>query len=336
MSDFGNFIDTVTQNRLLPKVTDNILDGNVLLMRLLSNRRTASGSELLVPIKYQASTTGGSYSGFDTFTTSQDNTRVNATFTPRQTYQNVTLSGIQLGVNSGPEKVLDLMATELNSAADDMADNLGSQLYSDGTTNSNKYMTGLQAAVDDGNSVATYAGLSRSTYTTWVSNLDSSSNTITLLEMAASFDAAQHGNDAPTIGVTTPAIWTRIESLLQASMVYNNPSAPRGRVTRNGVETGGFTGTAGFEAIFFRGRPIVADEKCTSGYFYFLNEKHMWIYTWPFPKEFGYISKPNYNGFAWTGWKKSMNQDAAAGQLLFYGQLVTDSCRSHSFMTGKS
>mgnify|MGYP001589209638 CR=1 FL=1 len=66
-SSFGNIIDTVTAEYLEPKVTDNILAGNVLLMRMLKAPKSAkawgdiSGSRMFVPIKYQSSTSGGWY-----------------------------------------------------------------------------------------------------------------------------------------------------------------------------------------------------------------------------------------------------------------------------------
>lgn len=344
MSAFGDFIDTVTHDRIIPKVTDNILAGNVLLMRWLGENKPAtawgktSGSELKIPIKYQASTSGGWYAGFDTFTTSQMNTRTMATFTPKQLYWSIPLSGIQVGVNTGTEKILDLLATEMNSVSDDMADSLGTGLYSDGTGTSSKQLTGLDAAVDDG-TTATYAGLSRTTYTTWVSNADTSSNAISRAELAASFDAAMIGSDSPTIGVTTPAIWGTIEGLAMGTISFNNPMPGLGReygtVNRAGV-TRGQGGELGFTALFFRGVPIIADEKCTSGRFYWLNEKHIGLTTWPYPNFPGYVSKPNYNGFCFTGLKVPTNQDASVGQLLFYGQLVTDACRTHSYMTSKS
>jgi hypothetical protein len=344
-SAFGNIVTTVTQDYIVPKVTDNVTGGNVLLMRFLGARKAAkawgqiSGEQLKVPIKYQASTTGGWYSQYDTFDTSQDNTRVLAEFNPSQLYWSVVVSGIQQAVNKGPQQVLDLLTVEMDSVATDMADTLGTGLYSDGTGTSNKQLTGLDAAVDDGNGTATYANLARGTYTTWVSDLDSSSNSITRAEMGASFDAATIGSDHPTLGVTTPAIWTTIEGLAMGTISFNNPlpglAKQYGTMTKAGVKKG-VTGELGFTSLFFRGIPIIADEKCTSGRFYFLNENHMGLATWAYPDFPGYVTKGNYNGFCWTGLKIPTNQDATVGQFLFYGELVTNAVRTHAYMTGKS
>lgn len=343
---FGNIVTTITQDRIVPKVTDNVLTGNVLAMRFLNNQKPAtswgqvvSGDQLKVPIKYQSTTSGGWYRAWDTFSTTQMNTRVLADFDPHQLYYSVVVNGRQLSANMGPEKVLDLVQVEMQSVSDDMADTFGTGLYSDGTGTSNKQLTGLDAAVDDGNGTATYAGLARGTYTTWVSDLDSSSNAITRAELAASFDAATIGQDHPTLGVTTPAIWTTIEGLAIGTINFNNPLPGLGReygtVTRAGVRRGQ-TGELGFTALFFRGIPIISDEKCTSGRFYFLNEKHIGLARWQYPNLPGYVTKPNYNGFCWTGFKVPTNQDAVVGQLLYYGELVTDAVRTHSYMTNKT
>lgn len=69
MSDFGNIIDTITQDYLVPQITDNVSTGSALLMRMLNGRKDAkawgsvSSPQILVPIKYVASTVGGWYSG---------------------------------------------------------------------------------------------------------------------------------------------------------------------------------------------------------------------------------------------------------------------------------
>jgi hypothetical protein len=345
VSDFGEIVDTITNEYLVPGVTDNVLGGNVLLMRMLQGQKPGkawgdvSGSQIVVPIKYQVSTSGGWYSGFDPFTTTQINTRTTAIFTPKQLYFNVGASGIQVAVNKGAQGVLDFLATEMKSVADDMTDILGTGLYSDGTGTSNKQLTGLDAMVDDGATTTTYAGLLRATYTTWVSNLDDSSNAITRPELGASLDAATVGSDHPTIGITTPAIWTTIEGLAMGTLTFNNPmpglSKEYGTMTKAGVQKGQ-SGELGYTSLFFRGIPIVSDAKCTAARFYWLNENHLGFAMWPYPDFPGYVTKSNYNGFCWTGLKLPTNQDAAVGQFLFYTQLVTDSCRSHSYMTGKS
>lgn len=346
VSEFGAIVDTVTYNYIVPKVCDNVLGGNVLAMMFLKNQKPAtswgtevSGSSIGIPIKYQKSTSGGWYKGFDTFATDQKNTRVLASFSPKQLYWTVGASGIQLGVNTGTQKILDFLSTEMSSVADDMVDTFGDGLYSDGTGTSNKQLTGLDAAVDDGNGTVTYGGLLRSTYTTWVSNLDSSSNSITRAELAASFDAATIGSDVPDIGITTPTIWATIEGLAMGTISFNNPLPGLGKeygtLTRNGIVRGQ-GGELGFTTLYFRGRPIVADEKCTSGRFYWLNLKHLGLARWPYPTLPGYQTKANYNGFCFTGLKVPTNQDAAVGQFLYYGELVSDSCRTSSYMTNKS
>lgn len=342
MSDFGNIVDTVTQDYLVPQITDNVSTGSPLLMRFLQGRKDAkawgnvNGPQVLVPIKYVASTVGGWYSGFDTFSTNQVNTRVNATFKPKQLYFTVGASGIQIGVNKGPQATLDFLTTEMGSVATDMWETLATGLYSDGTGTSSKQLDGLRTAVV---SSGTYAGLAPGTYTTWVSDLDSSSNAITLAEVAASFEAATIGASHPTIMVTTPAIFVTIEGLCMGTISFNNPvpgvSRQVGTLTREGVKAG-VTGEAGFTALSFRGVPIISDEKCPSGYFYLLNEDKMGLAMWPYPDFPGYVTKPNYNGFCWTGLKVPTNQDASVGQFLFYTQLVTNERRAHSYMTGKT
>ena len=332
---FSSFVTSVTQDKYIPKVVDNVLNGNVLTMRFLSNPRPwGSGHLLRVPIKYQSSSAGGSYSGFDSFSTSQQNTRTWATFDPKQNYFSVVLSGIQRAVNKGDAAVLDLLATEMSSVSDDMADGLGDQMYSDGSGNSYKDIQGLAAIINDGSDTATYGGLSRSTYTTWLSDEDSDTEAITLADLRASYDAATHGTDHPTIIVTTPAIWTTFEGLLSATINYHSQVQGYPKMTRFGIKRDagtGQTGDVGFDTLFFRGIPFVADEKCTSGLVWLINEKHLW---------FASLAHPDFpvreKGFAWTGLQRPTNQDASVGQFLLYGNLVADSCRTHAYQKTKS
>jgi len=164
MPTFGNVVTTITQDTIVPKVVDIILNGNVLTMRMLPQARTISGETYKIPVKYQKSTAGGWYQLWDPFATNQTSVRVKAEYRMRQQYQTASIAGAQAAGNAGDAKVLDLIRTEMESVAEDMVDTWGTGLYSDGTGSGNLQLIGLDAAVDDGAGTGTYAGLLRTTY----------------------------------------------------------------------------------------------------------------------------------------------------------------------------
>jgi len=72
---FDDYIQTITQDQIVPKIVDTVLAGNVIALRFLSNGKPWSGETLKVPFKYQKSSSGGAFDGFDTFNTTKYNTR---------------------------------------------------------------------------------------------------------------------------------------------------------------------------------------------------------------------------------------------------------------------
>jgi len=327
---FSDFVTTTTHDVIIPKVTDNILSGNVLLMRLFKMARPwTGGHQMEIPIKFQRATGLGSYSGFDPFATGQTNERVLASVTHRSYYASVTLTGDQEAVNQGDAKILDLLTTEISSKADDLKDTMGTDAYGDGTGNGGKVLTGLDAIVDDGTGTATFEGLARATYTTWVSTQTAQVGALQLSNLAADFDAAQIGDDAPDLIVTTPGIFSIYEALLTPTVQHQLSFTGYDMMTANGISKGGTAAGTGFRSLYFRGVPFVADEKCTSGRLYMLNTKHLYMSTLKHPRH-----KEIKAGFAWTGLKEPTNQDAVIGQLLWKGNMWADSCRTHSVRTG--
>lgn len=329
MPALSEFVTTVTQERLLPKVIDNIFTGNVLTMRLLKNAQLwRGGVSIDIPVELTKRTTVGSYSGFDTFNVSQENVRQKAVFSPSQLYASVSISGIQRAVNQGDAAVIDLITTELDYTARLIRDEMGTQIYGDGTGNSGKDILGLIAAVDDGTNVAVYGGISRTTYPNWRATLTAQTGDFTLANLAADFNAAQVGNEAPTLIITTPAVFNIYEALLTPT-VSHQFSMNDFRLTADGiVRVGGtFAANQGFRALSFRGVPVVADEKCPDGNLFVLNENHLSFYVLP------QVEREIKLGFGWTGWKEPVNQDAITGQLLWYGQLITDGPRYHARRT---
>ena len=331
----SNFVTSVTKQMFLPTVVENFYVGNPLFMRLMGRRKSwSSGWQMKIPTEIAGRTQLGSYSGADVFGTAQEDVRQQFTINPSQYYANLTITGIQAAANRGKEAIVDLLTEEFRSVGRGLNDYMGTDLYLDGTGNSNKALTGLVAQVDDGTNVATFQGLSRTTYPTLKSTLNAQGGALALSNLATDFDGAQVGYDQPTLGVTTPAVFSIIEALYTATSRYQLvQQVGRVKVSAAGVmpEAAGVSGNVGFTGIMFRGMPIVLDDKCTAGNLYMLNENYLDFYEMP--------PDPNFvggtrDGFGWTGWKKPTNQDVIVSQLIWYGQLVGTQPRKNSRRTG--
>lgn len=154
MPALSAIVSSITQDRFIPKAVDNVLNGNVLTMRLMRNSRTwRGGVSIEQPVHLSDITAVGSYSGFDTLSTTQENTRQRASFTPSQVYVAIPISGIQKAANQGDAAVLDLVATEVEWRTKRLKDEMGTEMYTDGTGNLSKDILGLVAAVDDATNV---------------------------------------------------------------------------------------------------------------------------------------------------------------------------------------
>ena len=160
---------------------------------------------------------------------------------------------------------------------------------------------------------ATWQGLSRNTYTNLRSTLTAQSGALGFANLATDFDAAQRGSDSQTLVITTPAVFSIIERLVTPTVNVNY-----GQVLPVGSPTGQTEGAGtrvhyGVNSLYYRGVPIIADEKCTAGNIFTLNENHLNLYQLDYTGEMVEASK---EGFAWTGWKKSQNQNAIVGFYL--------------------
>ena len=331
MPALGNFVTSVTREKFLPAVVDNVFDGIPLFMRLIGKARPWSGGyRLNLPTEVTARTAGGSFSGFDTLSTNQENVRANFTVDPSEYYWTVALSGIQKALNKGPEAVVDLLAAEFEGASRALRNSLAEDLFGDGTGNSSKALNGLVYQVDDATNVTTFQGLSRNTYTNLRATLTAQSGALSFTNLATDYDASQVGSDSPTLGVTTPAVWSIIERLTTPTQNMEIGKAYP-RLAPAGAEAPGIALNYGATFITYRGVPIISDDQCTAANLFLLNENHLFLYLIDQDPLFAESSK---EGFSWTGWKKSSNQNAIVSQLLFAGQLVGDSPRTMSRRTG--
>jgi hypothetical protein len=336
---FDNVVDTLTLEEIVPRVVDTVLRGNVFATKMLSKTKRFGAATMDFPIKYQVGTAIQSFLGFDALPTSFTDTRVLMKYNPRFSAANVALAGTDIAANNTAAKVLDLTEVEMISRAQDLADGIGNMLWGTGTGNSNKDFLGLGAIVDNGNTVATIGGLSRSTYTTLQSTVTSAS-TLSLATMRTLYNAIADATVVPTRSYTDYPTWALYEQLLQ----------PQEKIYKEVNIVPNYKGYEGFSGLMYAGLEVVPDRKATSGYFYMLNENYLDFYgldvaldAYEGAKKVEVASKlftgNSYNevsnlGFYWTGFIKSNTQFAWNSFIILGGNLCTDNPRRHGVLTG--
>jgi len=318
---------------------DTFLNSNVFATRQIGAAKRWSGERMKFPIKWKGNITGTSFAGYDTFSTAATDNRVNLEFVPKFYQITVTVPLDEVWVNNTDEKVMDLIGVEVVGSAQDMASDIGTIFYADGTGNGSKDFLGLEAIVDDGGDVATYGTLSRSTYTTIQGTDTASSGTITLAKMSTLYNAASSGSQHPTCGFTTEAVFALYESLLQPQERIAKDVAMIKRQGNMGKEGTGFQGGTGFTGLFFKGFPVLADEKCSAGELYFINENFVDFFALDpskaskaglaeaIPYKSVDIRGNDYSdmpglGFCWSGWVKPTNSASIVGHVYLGGELI--------------
>ena len=106
----------------------------------------------------------------------------------------------------------------------------------------------------------------------------------------------------------------------------------------------GLVGGTGFTALDYNGKPVLQDEKCTSGVLFALNENYLDWYALPFVNAtpVSYKSQIKGNdyqaplglGFSWSDWIIPSNAGAVVGHIYFGGQFITTNPKRQGKLTG--
>lgn len=331
---YGQRVQTTVQTEYLPYVVDTILASNVMFQRVVRASKKWTGRTLRVPIKVSKNTTGQSFRGLDTFSVAATDNRQFMEFTPSFYQITCALPGDELSVADTDAKILEMMSLTIQSDTEDMADDLGTIFYGDGTGNGSKDPLGLAALVDDGSSVSSLGGLSRSTYTTLKGTVTASSGTLTLAKVDTLWINVSSGAQKPTAFYTTEAVFNFYGQLLR----------PQERITKDASLMKGLSAGTGFTALSYNGKPILMDEKCTSGALIAVREDDIDWYALPykFAKAVAYKSQVEGNdyeapiglGFSWSDWIIPANAAGVVGHIYFGGQFVTRNPKRHGKLTG--
>lgn len=344
---FSDAVTTVTRETIIPMVSDTILKGNVFTLRTLGNAKSwRSGYDFEMPIKYKKSTEGGIVGLGGTLDTSRQETRIKLIFQPQRIHKPVVVDDIEKAVNQGDERILELLSVECDSIAQDLIDDVGTYLYT-GTGASGSSFDSILNAADDVTNFATYGTRARATYTSLAGYYVASVGALALSDLSTAYDAVEIGGVGPSLIVSTPTIWSAYEALLQPTVRAGYQTSGFPQVTRTGVvsATNALSGgDIGFNALWYRGTPLVKDEKCTTQKMFMLNEKNFFWAGLDLP-DYEKINTGERNiqgpqalpipkGFNWSGMLRSTNQPAEVGHMYLVGNWMSDDPRRCGQLTG--
>lgn len=171
-STFTELVSTTFRNHS-KDVKDNISRNNALyawMMRKKNVRRESGGLTITTPLDYNSNGTYQRYSGYDVLNIQQSDVITAAEYQWRQIALNVVASGLELRVNAGPERIVNLAKARIKNAMRTFANNFSYDLYADGTLPNQ--INGLQALVSD-TGTGTVGGIDSSTWGFWASVVQS-------------------------------------------------------------------------------------------------------------------------------------------------------------------
>lgn len=311
---------STTLKKYQKTLTDNIHKSNAVFYQLkkMNGMREEDGGERIVePLMYGKNTTAKSYSGYEALDTTPQTGIDSAEFNWKQYSVSISISGLEERQNAGTSRIINLLEAKTTQAEMSLTEALSVGLFSDGTGNGGKNLTGFQAMIS---ASGTYGGISSSANTWWKAGVESSSEALGLPKMRTAYNTSSvGGKDAPTLIVTTQTLFESYEALFTNTAIsgggshFSTPS--EGRKTM---------ADGGFQTLEFKGVPIVWDEQCPSGTMYFINSKHMKL-----------VMHKNAN-FKTTDFVKPENQDARIAQILVQGNLTCNRRASFYALTAKT
>lgn len=215
--------------------------------------------------------------------------------------------------NSDPAQIINIVEAQIELAEMSLRDTLGTDIYGDGSVNSNGFRTlaGLKAIITFGTdpSPGAYGGISRigssgskkspvgpaafwnsnpvacnanATVTRWKgSQVFDASTVLTIAKMQSVFGFCTVNNIAPDL---------LVGSQLTYNAYYNQLTQLMRQATQDDLGKQGFTG------LMFNNTPFVQDDACDNDSIYFINTRFMRLR--PYTK----------GNFRMTGWRQPVDQ----------------------------
>lgn len=298
-------VQAITNKYWMPTLTNNIYSFSALWTRLYQNGPKRDGGEKIhVPLEY-AAVNGGSFTKGDTLTIADVASYTAATFDWSFYFGVANIDVTDQAKNMGNAAVVDLVFAKMNSGQNKLMSDLGTDLFLDGTGNTNKALDGLDLICS---ATATLGGVAVADMATWVGTTTTTTEALSPSVLRTLRRAALFSEGQPTIIVTTPALFDAIRSF----------------ITPNQQLTDSELAKFGFKSVEFEGLTVVTDLKCPSGTLYMIDEKHVDV-----------TSHSTYN-FKQTGWIEAQDKTTMVNKIWWFGNMTCSHRRSNAKHTNLS
>jgi hypothetical protein len=161
----SELVTTTLRNRS-GVLADNVTKNNGLLKRLRQrgNVKPVSGGRSIVQeMQYAENGTFKRYSGYEAVNVAASDVITAAEFPYAQAAVAISISGIEMLMNSGEDAILDLLEGRITNAQATLTNNIALDCYSDGTADGGRQIGGLQLLIADNPTSGTVGGIDRST-----------------------------------------------------------------------------------------------------------------------------------------------------------------------------
>jgi|TARA_R110000744_G_scaffold251094_5_gene367100 hypothetical protein len=251
------------------KIADNVTDNNVLLKKLSMKGKIkpfSGGNKILQELSFAENSNAGWYSGYDLLPVGVSDVLSAAEFDIKQAAVPVVISGLEMLQNSGREKMIDLLEARMSVAESTLSNLICEGLYSDGTANGGKEITGLDLAIPVNPATGTYGGIDRATWTFWRS-IVSSGVALTAANIQQAMNGVWadlvRGKENPDLIVMDNTLWETYVASLQSQQRFHQAEV----------------GDLGFPTLKFMGTDVCLDGgiggNATAGTAYFLNTDYI-------------------------------------------------------------
>lgn len=307
-----NNILSLSLDAKLPRLTENFFGTNAFVQRLLQRASAGEttvkyrgGAEIRSTILYNG-LPSASYGKGDTFVTNFTEFVTDLQFQWKRMATVINVDHLDVRKNMGSAaQIMDYVEVLAKNAVMSLKNEMGTELFGDGTGNSSKNWDGLLNAIDDGSTYTTYGGITRSSTTGDPGNaikayFNSTATTFSLSDVNTAYGNVRFDDAKVDLIVTTQTLWNKFWERVQPS--DRNAPGPLREV--------------GFETIRFNGAEVVVDSHCPANSIFGLNTAfiELWLMEGCDFVRRGEQFGPN--GFP------VFNQDAYVDQLIAYGNFI--------------